>query len=293
MSISITHESYSFLALATISEDEKSPLKSHNMGATQEAVTLFFRKGDQTQRPWFGQTRFQLRGSTPGLFRFPGLEKQKHACFGSKFRPLSPLAFNSHVEDHIAMTPEHGMKVWVFALLFFHLCIVPVVSVECRPPLMEQPSNSATELFARLDGFVQQPSLPTGPEPELMNEFAPFSRLFPSFIDVHCASLLGPHSAGSSKIYNDLSSPVGPNHFDDHADDDSCPSWSNQRSDLPDLDLPAVDGNTQTEAGFGQVSITNWYLTAVGWGSSQLLWSKEDNQPTINILKPSFPLCWQ
>ena len=187
MSISITHESYSFLALATISEDEKSPLKSHNMGATQEAVTLFFRKGDQTQRPWFGQTRFQLRGSTPGLFRFPGLEKQKHACFGSKFRPLSPLAFNSHVEDHIAMTPEHGMKVWVFALLFFHLCIVPVVSVECRPPLMEQPSNSATELFARLDGFVQQPSLPTGPEPELMNEFAPFSfsRLFPSFIDVH------------------------------------------------------------------------------------------------------------
>ena len=42
MSISITHESYSFLALATISEDEKSPLKSHNMGATQEAVTLFF-----------------------------------------------------------------------------------------------------------------------------------------------------------------------------------------------------------------------------------------------------------
>ena len=101
----------------------------------------------------------------------------------------------------------------MFALLFFHLCIVPVVSVECRPPLMEQPSNSATELFARLDGFVQQPSLPTGPEPELMNEFAPFSRLFPSFIDVHCASLLGPHSAGSSIL--DLSSPVGPNHFDD------------------------------------------------------------------------------
>ena len=62
------------------------------------------------------------------------------------------------------------------------------------------------------------------------------------------AFLLGPHSAGSSKLYNDLSSPVGPNHFDDHADDDSCPSWSNQRSDLPDLDLPAVDGNTQRQA---------------------------------------------
>ena len=77
----------------------------------------------------------------------------------------------------------------MFALLVFHLCIVPVVSVECRcrAPLMEQPSSSATELFARLDGFVQQPSLPTGPEPGLMNEFAPFSfsRLFPSIIDMH------------------------------------------------------------------------------------------------------------
>ena len=84
---------------------------------------------------------------------------------------------------------------------------------------MEEASSSATELFARLDGFVQQPSLPTGPEPELMNEFAPFSRLFPSFIDVHLS-----WAAGSSILYNDLSSPVGPNHFDDHADDDSCPS---------------------------------------------------------------------
>ena len=242
------------------------PSKVTTWGPLKKRLHCFFCKGNRTKGHDLGWQGFQLWGSTPGLFRFPGLEKQKHACFGSKFRPLSPLAFNSHVEDHIAMTPEHGVKVWVFALLFFHLCIVPVVSVECRPPLMEQPSNSATELFARLDGFVQQPSLPTGPEPELMNEFAPFSRLFPSFIDVHCASLLGPHSAGSSKIYNDLSSPVGPNHFDDHADDDSCPSWSNQRSDLPDLDLPAVDGNTQTEAGFGQVSITNWYLTAVGWG---------------------------
>ena len=48
----------------------------------------------------------------------------------------------------------------------------------------------------------------------------------------------------------------------DHADDDSCPSWSNQRSDLPDLDLPAVDGNTQTEAGFGQACFT----LNVQWG---------------------------
>ena len=42
MLMSITHEPYNCLALVTISEDEKSPLKSHNMGATQEAVTLFF-----------------------------------------------------------------------------------------------------------------------------------------------------------------------------------------------------------------------------------------------------------
>ena len=42
MLMSITHEPYNCLVLATISEDEKSPLKSHNMGATQEAVTLFF-----------------------------------------------------------------------------------------------------------------------------------------------------------------------------------------------------------------------------------------------------------
>ena len=42
MLMSITHEPYNCLALVTTSEDEKSPFKSHNMGATQEAVTLFF-----------------------------------------------------------------------------------------------------------------------------------------------------------------------------------------------------------------------------------------------------------
>ena len=248
MLMSITHEPYNCLALVTISEDEKSPLKSHNMGATQEAVTLFFSvKATEPKGHDLGWQGFQLRGSTPGLFRFPGLEKQKHACFGSKFRPLSPLAFYSPVKHHIALTPEHRVKVWVFALLFFHLCIVPLVSVECRAPLMEEPSSSATELFSRLDGFVQQPSLPTGPEPGCWWMSLLLSRDSFHLLSM-CISLLGPHSAGSSKLYNDLSSPVGTNHFDDHADDDSCPSWSNQRSDLPDLDLPAVDGNTQRQA---------------------------------------------
>ena len=224
------------------------PSKVTTWGPLKKRLHCFFCKGNRTQRPWFGLTRFSAARINTRPFQVPRPRKAKTCPLWFEVPPPFPsgLLFTRW------RSYSHDSWTWSETVSVCTSCVSSLHRAGCVGWVQRALDGGGIELHDRTfrpTWWLRATTVFTRrPEPKCW-----WMSLLLSRDSFHLLSICISLGAALSRQLKNLQWFVQPSRskslwWYDHADDDSCPSWSNQRSDLPDLDLPAVDGNTKRQA---------------------------------------------